>query len=718
MSTYTKTDTNESNNLIIYSNDFDGNEIFGIGINGGLSGLISLENVQGFTENGFAGNFLRNSSTGNPASKTTLTLTNLPVHNVVDVNFLLALIDSWDSTNGLGGYCPDYFNVSVDGVSVLQLTSANGSGNITYSGNQLGSLFNRGFSAFTGGGYSCADRAFDMSSEPFLTIPHTATTLTIQFFASGSGWEGGGNESWAIENLQVTLDAVLDTTVPTIISATPADDTMSVSVGSDIVLTFSDAVQAGSGNIVITDGADVRTISVIDSTQVTFDGSTITINPTDDLHAGSSYHVEIDNGAIKDLADNSFAGINDATTLDFATTNATPRISIPAIFSLSPVADHYTISGYPTYFTTTDVNSDNKTDLVTLDDWNHTISLWFNNGDGMFALNAIYPTNDIYRLISADLNGDDKDDLILSSANTISVWMNNGEGTFTTKDYIINEARWSYDVNCIDVNNDGKLDLVIPFTDRGFSYKIAVFLNNNDGTFDFGSPNSQILYTIDSINDFRSEINTDINGDGKADLIVACSLYTRFQDNSLHESAIVSVLINNGNGSFSQVNIWDLDSASGWVMSLKSGDVDGDGKTDLIGSTMYGLLGSSLIVWLNNGDGTFTTTTVENMPVIDDIVDLNGDGKSDLLSGSMVYINNGDGTFSLPIDLGDFLSIGHLYFSYVSQVAAVDVNSDSRYDIVATNYELFPGVSVYFNSSPSVLTHFTEQTPVVICSDI
>ena len=35
-------------------------------------------------------------------------------------------------------------------------------------------------------------------------IAHTSDTLTIDFFASGSGWQGGNDESWAIDNLQVT----------------------------------------------------------------------------------------------------------------------------------------------------------------------------------------------------------------------------------------------------------------------------------------------------------------------------------------------------------------------------------------------------------------------------------------------------------------------------------------------------------------------------------
>ena len=53
-----------------------------------------------------------------------------------------------------------------------------------------------------------------------------------------------------------------DTTAPTLNSADPADNSPNVAAGTNIVLTFSETVQAGTGNITITDGgSDVRTIA-------------------------------------------------------------------------------------------------------------------------------------------------------------------------------------------------------------------------------------------------------------------------------------------------------------------------------------------------------------------------------------------------------------------------------------------------------------------------
>ncbi len=50
-----------------------------------------------------------------------------------------------------------------------------------------------------------------MGIEPrFQGIPHTASTVTITFSGAGAGWQGGIDESWAIENLDVRVGDVED----------------------------------------------------------------------------------------------------------------------------------------------------------------------------------------------------------------------------------------------------------------------------------------------------------------------------------------------------------------------------------------------------------------------------------------------------------------------------------------------------------------------------
>jgi uncharacterized protein (TIGR03382 family) len=158
-----------------------------------FSGAGAVEGTQGYASYGFGQQFLLNNTLGSPSI---LTLTNLPAHTAINIDLLLAAIDSWDSDNG--NPAPDYFNISVDNVSVFQATFANTSGSNSY-GPLLVDNANLGFSSYL-------DDAADLSAEPALhNIPHTASTVVIQFYASGAGWQGGFDESWAIDNVAVSV---------------------------------------------------------------------------------------------------------------------------------------------------------------------------------------------------------------------------------------------------------------------------------------------------------------------------------------------------------------------------------------------------------------------------------------------------------------------------------------------------------------------------------
>jgi predicted extracellular nuclease/2',3'-cyclic-nucleotide 2'-phosphodiesterase (5'-nucleotidase family) len=125
-----------------------------------------------------------------------------------------------------------------------------------------------------------------------------------------------------------------DTTPPTLVSSNPADGATGVLAGANIVLTFSEAVVAGSGSFTISDGgADTRVIAVTDATQVTVSGSTVTINPTADLLAGGVYAVTAGAGIVEDAAGNDFAGLG-AGALDFTVAAAGGNLHIGEIQGL------------------------------------------------------------------------------------------------------------------------------------------------------------------------------------------------------------------------------------------------------------------------------------------------------------------------------------------------------------------------------------------------
>ena len=141
--------------------------------------------------------------------------------------------------------------------------------------------------------------------------------LTVTFFDGDftpNGVPSGANR----DNLVIDFT---DTTTPTLSSSSPADDASGVAITSNIVLTFSESVTAGTGNIRLrksSDGSNVEIFDVATSTKVTGWGTTtITINPSADLLNSTGYYLLITTDAIKDASDNFYAGLSGASTLNF-----------------------------------------------------------------------------------------------------------------------------------------------------------------------------------------------------------------------------------------------------------------------------------------------------------------------------------------------------------------------------------------------------------------
>jgi hypothetical protein len=179
----------------VFFSDFDG------ALPAEISGAGTLDPVQAFTtvpagaNSSFTGSFLRNSSLD---GTTTLSLSGLPAHTGVDVGFLLGVLDSWDGQTG--GAAPDYFNVSIDGTIIQASFDGFEPGDQLFPAGATQLLYDQqlGFGIYN-------DAAYDFS----LSIPHTASSLTVSFVSSGAGFQGGDDESWAIDNLKVSLEGVI-----------------------------------------------------------------------------------------------------------------------------------------------------------------------------------------------------------------------------------------------------------------------------------------------------------------------------------------------------------------------------------------------------------------------------------------------------------------------------------------------------------------------------
>jgi methionine-rich copper-binding protein CopC len=98
-----------------------------------------------------------------------------------------------------------------------------------------------------------------------------------------------------------------------------------------LTMTFSEAVVAGTGNLVIYNAADNTVVETVAITQSMFAGQVVTVAPTM-LKEGTSYYVQVSAGAVKDLGGNSFAGISDKTSWILATGDFT----VPELVKWTP----------------------------------------------------------------------------------------------------------------------------------------------------------------------------------------------------------------------------------------------------------------------------------------------------------------------------------------------------------------------------------------------
>lgn len=171
---------------------------------------------------------------------------------------------------------------------------------------------------------------------------------------------------------------------------------------------------------------------------------------------------------------------------------------------------------------------------------------------------------------------------------------------------------WEPCVQIHDFDNDGHLDIATLMRNG-----ISVLLGKGDGTFD--SAKMAALH-----DDLTSCAVEDLNHDGKLDM-VASSESPRLS---------VTVFFGNGDGTFVPNSEYVID--AGRNGDVRLGDLDGDGRTDIVVRSYYGL-----IALRGAGDGTFGCAVGYALGSASALAlaDLDHDGRIDVLHGTKVYLN-------------------------------------------------------------------------------
>jgi methionine-rich copper-binding protein CopC len=153
---------------------------------------------------------------------------------------------------------------------------------------------------------------FASRSSYYIQIPSTAFVDT-----AGNGFAGISNKT--------TLNFItLDVNAPSLISSIPSDNAASVKLDKNIILEFSENIIAGSGDIKLFDG-NGRLVEAFAVSSSIISGSTVTLNPINNLKPDNSYYIQIPSTAFTDAAGNNYAGIINKTEINFTTRKKTPK---------------------------------------------------------------------------------------------------------------------------------------------------------------------------------------------------------------------------------------------------------------------------------------------------------------------------------------------------------------------------------------------------------
>lgn len=177
---------------------------------------------------------------------------------------------------------------------------------------------------------------FDLETATSTTLPDTEVRFIR--FELNTNWEESTSYRTGLAEIQFTaMPGGPDETPPGVSILSPAHTATGVALASNLSITFNENVAFGTGTITLRQagGALVESFDVASPPAgLTLSGATVTLNPTADLSPSTTYYVEIDATAIKDLAGNSFPGISGDSTWSFTSVSAdtTP----PTISSLNP----------------------------------------------------------------------------------------------------------------------------------------------------------------------------------------------------------------------------------------------------------------------------------------------------------------------------------------------------------------------------------------------
>ncbi|RYZ92703.1 MAG: VCBS repeat-containing protein, partial [Sphingobacteriaceae bacterium] len=342
-----------------------------------------------------------------------------------------------------------------------------------------------------------------------------------------------------------------------------------------------------------------------------------------------------------------------------------------------------------------DIDADGKPDMLLANSVDQKISIYRNTTvSGSITSKSFAPKVDIavdgapLAITAGDIDGDGKPEILVAnnSGKKIAVYGNNNSpGTINSSSFSLKFNipfnTYPLDIKLADLNRDGKLDLLVT-EQQNDHYFYNAYLNRSEGIPTAGSFVSTIIVNYSSR---QATWAADVDDDNKPDFI----------------NVAYNDMINVGKNNFEIGSYYNQFTGNFFLagtepQSICTGDLDGDGKPELIVANKAGNNISVLRNTItNNSIDYYAFAPKIDIPTLANpkrvtVGDVNGDGKPDIVvtffdsNKVMVYYN---AATAGNITAGSFVEKKQLDGgSDADNISIGDIDGDGRADLAFTNY--------------------------------